>query len=104
MAEHRGIQQFFGILTHPLFSERTTRYQSPRSATKKPRKVAIAVFDLQGVLELRDGGGYAIEGEEFTVSADTWVVGVPKHGVMAKVKGTFEEGVAISTCLVVCYD
>jgi len=61
----------------------------------------VAVFDLHGVLEVRDGG-YAIDGEEFAVSADTWVVGVPKSGVTAKVKGTFEDGMAIATCLVVC--
>lgn len=96
MAEHRGIQQFLGILTQPLFTTTTTRYMSRRS--HKPQ--VSQTFDLKGVLELR-GEKYTIDGEEFLVSDETWVVGIPKSGAVAKVKGVYEEGVPTATCLVI---
>jgi hypothetical protein len=96
MAEHRGI---LGILTQPLFAATTTRYKTHRV---KPRSSArtVQTFDLKGVLELR-GESFTIDGEEFRVSSDTWVVGTPKSGVMAKVKGVYEDGVPMATCLVI---
>lgn len=98
MAEHRGIHHFMGILTQPLFAATTTKYQSRSSGSKKQPRTET--FDVKGVLEVK-GERYLIDGEEFVVSAETWVVGVPRSGVMAKVKGTIEEGVAVATCLVV---
>lgn len=96
MAEHRGI---LGILTQPLFASTTTRYQVRRRQARSNTRT-IQTFDLKGVLELR-GERFTIDGEEFRVSPDTWVVGTPKSGAMAKAKGVYEDGVPLATCLVV---
>jgi len=98
MAEHRGIHQIFGILTQPLFTTTTTRYAARKNS--KPNKPVTQTFDLHGVLDVR-GEKFSIDGEEFLVSPDTWVVGQPKHGSLAKVKGTYEDGVPTATCLVI---
>jgi len=101
MAETRGIGHLFDILTQPLFTGTTIQHKGRGKV--KPEK-QVDVFDLTGKLRVRTGSildtaVFEIDGVEFCVTPDTWIVGLPQNGVQANAKGTYEAGKRLATCL-----
>jgi hypothetical protein len=95
MAEHRGLSQIFEMLRQPLFAATTIHVKG--RGKSRPEKHA-EVFDLTGIIKLNKST-LEIDGVEFSLNADTWVVGVPKDGLKANAKGVWEGGKRVATCL-----
>jgi hypothetical protein len=103
MAETRGIGHLFDILKQPLFSG-TTIHVKGRDKVRTEKHVEV--FDLSGTLKvksssLREISVFEIDGVEFSVTPDTWVVGLPQNGAQANAKGTYEAGRRTATCLAI---
>jgi len=101
MAEARGIGHLFDILKQPLFTG-TTVHVKGRDKLKADKHVEV--FDLTGTLKVKNGSIldtsiFEIDGVEFSVTPDTWIVGLPQSGVLANAKGTYEAGKRLATCL-----
>lgn len=103
MAEVRGMGHLLDILKQPLFSG-STIYVKPRDKVKTEKHVEV--FDLVGALKFKSKSAYdcsifEIDGVEFYVTPDTWIVGRPEDGVNAKANGTYEAGRRTATCLAI---
>lgn len=64
----------------------------PSGEKQKAKKPPTSMFTLEGRLSPGQHSKYAINGQDFVLNEDTWVVGVPKLGVVAKVSGTVRSG------------
>jgi len=101
MAEARGIGHLFDILKQPLFTGTSIQV---KGRDKLRTEKHVEVFDLTGVLTVvsssaLDTAVYEIDGVQFSVTPDTWVVGLPTTGLQANAKGTYEAGKRLATCL-----
>jgi hypothetical protein len=101
MPETRGIGHLFDILKQPLFAG-TTIHVKGRDKVKPEKHVEV--FDLTGTLKVKNGSLidtsiFEIDGVEFCVTPDTWIVGLPHSGSQANAKGTYEAGRRMATCL-----
>jgi len=103
MPEARGIGHLFDILKQPLFTGTTIQVKGRDKV--KPEK-HVEVFDLTGVLKVKntsvlETSVFEIDGVEFCVTPDTWIVGLPQSGARANAKGTYEAGKRMATCLAI---
>ena len=71
---------------------------SPAQRKKETKRSAARdsggyqVFSVEGLIQSGITAKYSINGEEFDINGDTWVVGVIRLGAMAKVRGTTKVG------------
>lgn len=65
----------------------------PERKHKSPEKLFTNEFRVQGEIANGKRTKYSINGEDFEVDDDTWVVGVLRCGAKARVRGITKPGV-----------
>lgn len=69
--------------------------RSYESAYRKPKVVEdspLSTFRLQGLLRPGNRTQHSVDGEDFHITKDTWIIGDLNYGCMVQVKGVLKLG------------
>ncbi len=90
------LRKCYQVGSKPIWPAKRSAQLKRKFAKVNPEGVhdeRFAQFTLQGELKPGNRKAYAINGEEFDVDEDTFVVGVLRVGCTAKVRGNINPGV-----------
>ena len=62
------------------------------ATARPPSRRLVSVFSLEGQLRTGNRTTYSLQGEDFALGTDTFVLGVPRIGASARVKGVIRNG------------
>jgi hypothetical protein len=66
------------------------------SAYRKPQEhdtIPLSSFRLQGTLKPGERTDYSVDGEDFEITRETWIMGELTYGSAVQVKGIFKPGI-----------
>lgn len=80
------------VFTTPLFE--STQNKPKKQIQAKDQKPKQAQFCLEGILKVGQNSEFSINGEDFIINHETWIVGDVEYGKKAKVQGLIKPAVA----------